>query len=109
MKTSKLTVRFEIVDSEAAEGLWEAAGKKTAILGMLPRAISWGDLFAELEATQGRYEIAKFLLERARCWEELDILDRLEKLWPMDKIREPYGKTKSSRDGKADAASASKG
>ena len=85
---NKITVRFEIVNEEASQALWESAKTKGPLLaGMRPGALSWGDMFAELRAMESRYEIAKKLLEREGCWESIDKLDRLERLFSIDKIR----------------------
>lgn len=82
-----LTIRVNIEDKEAAKVLWDSMGNNTPIFGCVVRAMGWGDVFAEKEAYYKRYEMVKEMLEREGCWDQLDKLDRLERLFPVSKIR----------------------
>ena len=87
MKTDVITIRFNVIDKNAAEPFWNAVVKDGNITGLHPRALSWGDMFAELRAMESRYEHAKTLLDRAGLWDATEKLERLERMFPMSKIR----------------------
>ena len=79
-----LTVRFRVEDKEASKPLWDAFAKDgKQVLGMVPRAMGWGDEFASSRCWKSRYEYAKRLLNESGSFEELEKLGRLEKMFPV--------------------------
>lgn len=79
-KGEVLTLRLRIEDEAQAAAIWEAIKGKGLVAGCSVRAIAWGNLFEERDLKERRFEYAKKLLERSGAYEELDILDRMERM-----------------------------
>lgn len=87
MKTEVLTVRFNIVDRAASDPIWDAAKNDSPIMGMVPRALAWGDLFKERDQYEARWDALVDYLEDGaglNTFDDLlDKVDEIERKYPI--------------------------
>ncbi|MFA9263110.1 MAG: hypothetical protein ACEQSB_07275 [Undibacterium sp.] len=98
-----LTVRFKVVDKEAAAPLWDAMRRGAPpILGLSPNAMAWGDLFQEKDLLEDVVAILEqHVMEDVSNWPcaDQDLPMVVETLCGKQFFQQPAGNYSSLEEG----------